>query len=78
MVDSVLKRHGFSRAVMGSKEDSALATEGMQVALYISPQGLKPAAFLALFGTAEAVPFQSCEVSCVLKIVLRLLVVESF
>jgi adenosylhomocysteine nucleosidase len=55
----VLKGHGFSRAVETTKENAALAAEGMAGTGKSFPQGLKPEGlFSSASGTAEAARFQ--------------------
>jgi hypothetical protein len=54
-----LKGHGFSRAASWPSKNTALAAEGMQVFENTFPQGLKPNSFPALYGAAEAAPFQN-------------------
>jgi len=59
---TVLKGHGFSRAVEPPKEIAALAAEGMQVTTDAFPQGLKPNAQLPAFAARlKSCPFKADE-----------------
>jgi hypothetical protein len=57
---TVLKGHGFSRAIEAVKTDAALAAEGMKIVKTVFPPGLKPRDYFSLAcGTTKVVPLQS-------------------
>jgi len=55
--DSGREGHEFSRAINPAKSKRLSAAEVSFFWMLILPQGLKPAAWLGLCGTAKAVPF---------------------